>query len=98
MIDEKKSKRVAFSLFMNEMKFFKNLFYNATSVEKASSWFKRKFEIAVIMKAIKKKLLKNLKLPFVKIDPHFMLLILVIVFFVLLIAAENVIKHTLIPQ
>ncbi len=35
---------------------------------------------------------------FEKIDRHFLLLILVIVFFFLLFAAENVIKHTLIPQ
>jgi hypothetical protein len=50
------------------------------------------------MKMIKNKLLNNLKLPLTKVDPHFILLILVIVFFVLLVAAENVIKHTLIPQ
>jgi len=34
----------------------------------------------------------------VKIDPHFLILILVIVFFFLLFAAENVIKYTLVPQ
>lgn len=50
------------------------------------------------MKMIMNKLLNSLKLPLVKVDPHFILLILVIVFVVLLVAAENVIKHTLIPQ
>jgi hypothetical protein len=35
---------------------------------------------------------------FVKIDPHFILLFLVIMFVVLLFAAENVVKLTIMPQ
>jgi len=34
---------------------------------------------------------------FVKIDPHFILLLLVIMFVVLLFAAENVVKLTIMP-
>ena len=34
----------------------------------------------------------------IKVDPHFVLLFLVIMFVVLLVAAENVVKTTLIPQ
>lgn len=46
-----------------------------------------------------KRLITNIMKRFlVKIDPHFLILILVIVFFFLLFAAENVIKYTLIPQ
>jgi hypothetical protein len=35
---------------------------------------------------------------FVKIDPHFILLLLVIMFVVLLFAAENVVKLTIMAQ
>lgn len=45
-----------------------------------------------------KKLIFNANKLFVKIDPHFILLILVIMFVVLLFAAENVVKLTLLPQ
>ena len=38
------------------------------------------------------------KLQFIKIDPHVVLFFLVIAFFVLLIATENIVKYTLIPQ
>jgi len=34
----------------------------------------------------------------IKVDPHVVLLLLVIMFVVLLFAAENVVKLTLIPQ
>ncbi len=38
------------------------------------------------------------KMTISKIDPNFILLLLVIVFFVLLFAAENVVKLTLLPN
>ncbi len=45
------------------------------------------------------KAVKNLFMSFkVKIDPHFVLILLVIMFVVLLFAAENVFKSTLLPQ
>jgi len=50
------------------------------------------------MKNVKNLFLGIKKFPLTKIDPNVVLLLLVIVFFVLLFAAENVIKHTLIPQ
>lgn len=50
------------------------------------------------MKRIRNKWMNSVRISIKKVDQHFMLLILVIVFFVLLIAAENVIKNTLIPQ
>jgi hypothetical protein len=50
------------------------------------------------MKTVKNILVGLKRFAPVRIDPHFVLLILVIVFFVLLFAAENVIKHTLISQ
>jgi len=45
-----------------------------------------------------KKLILNANKFFVKIDPHFILLLLVIMFVVLLFAAENVVKLTIMPQ
>ncbi|MCF8367504.1 MAG: hypothetical protein K9G76_00585 [Bacteroidales bacterium] len=46
-----------------------------------------------------KNMLSNLKsIRLIKIDPHIILLLLVIMFVVLLFAAENVVKLTLIPQ
>lgn len=50
------------------------------------------------MKNVKNLFLGMKKLPVTKIDPNVVLLLLVIVFFVLLFATENVIKQTLILQ
>ena len=50
------------------------------------------------MKHVKNLFTGIVKSPLTKIDPNVVLLLLVIVFFVLLYATENVIKHTLIPQ
>ncbi len=50
------------------------------------------------MKNVKNRFSGIIKSPLTKVDPNIVLLLLVIVFFVLLYATENVIKHTLIPQ
>lgn len=50
------------------------------------------------MKNVKNLFLGIQKFPLTKIDPNIILLFLVIVFFVLLIATENVIKQTLVLQ
>jgi len=50
------------------------------------------------MKTVKNIFLGVKRFPLIKVDPNVVLLFLVIVFFVLLFAAENVIKQTLIPQ
>lgn len=50
------------------------------------------------MKNVKNLFSSIIKFPLTKIDPNILLILLVIVFFVLLYATENVIKHTLIPQ
>ena len=48
------------------------------------------------MKTMKEYLLKKFRLS--KIDPNVVLLILVVMFFVLLYAIENIVKLTLLPQ
>ncbi|MCD4695418.1 MAG: hypothetical protein K8S16_04175 [Bacteroidales bacterium] len=50
------------------------------------------------MKSVKNMLLNFKNVGLIKIDPHIVLLLLVIMFVVLLFAAENVVKLTLIPQ
>lgn len=50
------------------------------------------------MKNVKNLFLGLKKFPLTNIDPNVVLLLLVIVFFVLLFATENVIKQTLILQ
>lgn len=96
-IDEYLQKSVALVTVPN-FRTLKIKFPNATIKDDYPSLLKEFLKNAVIMKMIKNKLLNNLRLPLTKVDPNFILLILVIVFFVLLVAAENVIKHTLIPQ
>jgi hypothetical protein len=49
------------------------------------------------MKQIENMILKMKNFKFTKIDPNFILLLLVIAFFVLLLATENVVKQTFIP-
>jgi hypothetical protein len=46
------------------------------------------------MKAVKN-MISSIKL---KVDPHFVLILLVIMFVVLLVATESVFKSTLLPQ
>lgn len=48
------------------------------------------------MKIMKEYMLKKIRL--LKIDPNVVLLILVVMFFVLLYATENIVKLTLLPQ
>jgi hypothetical protein len=55
------------------------------------------FKITYIMTALKQFLSKANNF-FVRIDPHFILLLLVIMFVVLLFAAENVVKLTIMAQ
>ncbi len=50
------------------------------------------------MKTVKNLIIQSSNWKLFKIDPNVMLFIIVIAFVALLLAAENIIKHTLIPQ
>jgi hypothetical protein len=56
-----------------------------------------KQKLTATMTALKQIISKANKV-FVRIDPHFILLLLVIMFVVLLFAAENVVKLTIMAQ
>jgi len=50
------------------------------------------------MKYLMSMVFEKTKFPFVRLNPNIALLFLVIAFFLLLIATENVVKLTLLPQ
>jgi hypothetical protein len=50
------------------------------------------------MKAVKNLIVQASNWKLVRIDPNVMLFLMLIAFFALLLATENIIKHTLIPQ
>lgn len=67
---------------------------NATDFVKLTSLFYISCKKFLIMK----KMIVNFgKIQFIKIDPHVVLLFLVVAFFILLFATENIVKYTLIP-
>lgn len=70
---------------------------NATEIKNCPSSY---FECIILREiSVMKYIMAGIKkVQGIKVDPHFVLLFLVIMFVVLLFAAENVVKTTLIPQ